>query len=230
MSLSRSLALACLLALGLAPAFAPQRAEAQAAQQPAILVVPQGGEPRSMSPNFASDSFGFAPQSNVYGTLVALDWGVIRGTSAYGDLAESWTTSDDGRVVTFRLHRNVTWHDGRPVTAHDVKFTFDMIIRKRYPAFVVLRNVREITVPDDHTVVLHLVDPEVSFVPMLAQVSSWTAKIYPRHLWEGQDGFDTGPHVNNPVGFGPFRFVRWERGGVVELEANQTYFRGRPRK
>jgi peptide/nickel transport system substrate-binding protein len=217
----KALALMLLLAVASVPTIVH-------AQQPAVLVVPQGGEPRTMSPNFASDSFGFAPQSNVYGTLVALDWGVIKGTSAYGDLAESWTTSDDGKTVTFKLHRNVTWHDGRPVTAHDVKFTFDMIIRKRYPAFVVLRNVSAITVPDDHTVVLTLVEPEVSFVPMLAQVSSWTAKIYPRHLWEGQDGFDTGPNVNNPIGFGPFRFVRWERGGVVELEANATYFRGRP--
>jgi peptide/nickel transport system substrate-binding protein len=109
-----------------------------------------------------------------------------------------------------------------------VKFTFDTIIRKRYPAFVVLRSVKEITVPDDLTVVITLNAPETGFVPMLAQVSSWTAKIYPKHLWECQDGFDTGPHVAAPVGSGPFKFVRWERGQVVELEANPTYFRGRP--
>jgi peptide/nickel transport system substrate-binding protein len=211
------LALALLLA-GPAPAKA----------QPAVLQVPQTGEPRTLSPNFASDSAGFGPTSNIYSHLVALDWGVIRGTGAYGDLAESWETSEDGHRVTFRLHRNARWHDGQPVTAHDVKFTYDTIIRKRYPAFVVLRNVREITVPDDHTVVLHLIEPEVGFVPMLAQVSTWTAKIYPRHLWQNEDGFETGPHVNNPVGSGPFRFVRWERGSAVEIEANPDYFRGRP--
>lgn len=207
---------------GVAPAQQP------ASPAPATLTIVQTGEPRTLSPNFASDPHAFGPGSNVYSHLVALDWGVIRGTSAYGDLAESWTTSEDGRTVTFRLHRNVRWHDGRPVTAHDVKFTYDTIIRKRYPAYVVLRNVREVTVPDDHTVVLNLIEPEVSFVPMLAQVSTWTAKIYPRHLWQDQDGFDTGPYVNAPVGSGPFRFVRWQRGGVVELEANADYFRGRP--
>jgi phage terminase large subunit-like protein len=89
--------------------------------------------------------------------------------------------------------------------------------------------VREIAVPDDHTVVLHLNDPETGFVPMLAQVSTWTAKIYPKHLWEGQDGFESGPHLNAPVGSGPFKFVRWEKGGVVELEANPDYFRGKPK-
>ncbi len=199
------------------------------AQQPVTLVVPQLGEPKTLSPDFASDSMGFGPTSNVYSHLVAIDWGVNKGTGAYGDLAESWETSADGGTVTFKLHRNAKWHDGKPVTAHDVKFTFDTIIRKKYPAIVVLKNVREITVPDDNTVTLHLIDPEIGFVPMLAQVSTWTAKIYPKHLWEGQDGFDTGPHVNAPVGSGPFKFARWEKGQAVELEANREYFRGAPK-
>ena len=200
-----------------------------AAQQPATLVVPQLGEPKTLSPNFASDSLGFAPTSNVYSHLVAIDWGVNKGTGAYGDLAESWTTTEDGKTVTFKLVKNAKWHDGKPVTAHDVKFTFDTIIRKKYPAYVVLKNIKDITVTDDQTVVLNLIDPEIGFVPMLAQVSTWTAKIYPKHLWEGQDGFDTGPLVNAPVGSGPFKFSRWEKGGLVELDANKDYFRGAPK-
>jgi peptide/nickel transport system substrate-binding protein len=201
----------------------------QPASAPATLMVPQLGEPKTLSPNFASDTMGFSPTSNVYSHLVAIDWGVNKGTGAYGDLAESWSTSQDGKTITFKLHKNAKWHDGKPVTGHDVKFTFDMIIRKKYPAFVVLKNVRDITVPDDHTVVMTLNDPEVGFVPMLAQVSTWTAKIYPKHLWEGQDGFDSGPHVNAPIGSGPFKFSRWEKGGLVELEANKDYFRGAPK-
>ncbi len=201
----------------------------QPASAPATLMVPQLGEPKTLSPNFASDTMGFSPTSNVYSHLVAIDWGVNKGTGAYGDLAESWSTSQDGKTITFKLHKNAKWHDGKPVTGHDVKFTFDTIIRKKYPAFVVLKNVRDITVPDDHTVVMTLNDPEVGFVPMLAQVSTWTAKIYPKHLWEGQDGFDSGPHVNAPIGSGPFKFSRWEKGGLVELEANKDYFRGAPK-
>ena len=193
---------------------------------PATLVVPQLGEPKTLSPDFSSDSLAFAPTSNIYSHLVAIDWGVNKGTSAYGDLADSWQTSDDGRSVTFKLNKAATWHDGKPVTAHDVKFTYDTIIAKKYPAYVVLKNVREITVPDDQTVVLQLNEPEVGFVPMLAQVSTWTGKIYPKHLWDKEDGFDKGPYVNAPVGSGPFKFVRWEKGGLVELEANKTYFRG----
>jgi peptide/nickel transport system substrate-binding protein len=220
-----ALSLGFSLALGLSGTVAT----AQQTGSPVTFVMPQTGEPKTLSPNFASDTQNFSPTSNVYSHLVALDWGIVKGTTAYGDLAQSWQTSADGKAVTFKLHPNVRWHDGKPVTAHDVKFTFDTIIRKKYPAYVVLKNVKEITVSDDHTLVLHLIDPEVGFVPMLAQVSTWTAKVYPKHLWEGQDGFDTGPYVNNPVGSGPFKFVRWEKGGTLELEANKDYFRGPPK-
>jgi peptide/nickel transport system substrate-binding protein len=113
-----------------------------AAQGPATLIVPQTGEPKTLSPNMASDSHAFGPGSNVYSHLVALDWGIVKGTSAYGDLAESWETSADGKAVTFKLHKNVKFHDGKPVTAHDVKFTYDTIIRKKYPSFVVLKCAR----------------------------------------------------------------------------------------
>jgi peptide/nickel transport system substrate-binding protein len=204
-------------------------ASAAPAQAPATLVVPQTGDPRTLSPNFASDPQGFSPTSNIYSHLVAIDWGVNKGTTAYGDLADSWSTSADGHAVTFKLNPQARWHDGKPVTAADVKFTFDTIIRKKYPAFAVLKNVKDITAPDDHTVVLHLTDPETGFVPMLAQISNWTAKIYPKHLWEPIDGFDNGPYVNKPVGSGPFKFVRWDRGQPVELEANKEYFRGAPK-
>lgn len=202
-------------------------ATAGAQQAPATLVVPQTGEPRTLSPNFASDPHAFGPGSNVYSHLVAMDWGIVKGTAAYGDLAKSWAVSADTKIITFKLHENAKFHDGNPVTAHDVKFTYDTIIRKKYPSFAVLKSVKEIRVPDDHTLVIELIEPEVGFVPMLAQISNWTAKIYPRHLWEGQDGFETGPHVNAPIGSGPFRFVRWERGQPVELEANTDYFRPR---
>lgn len=214
---------------GIATAILTVWAGAAAAQQPVTLVVPQLDEPRTLSPNFAADTGGYSPTSNIYSHLVTMDWGVVAGTPAYGDLAERWETSADGRTITFHLVRNATFHDGKPVTAADVKFTFDTMIRKRYPYAAFLRAVEEIRTPDDFTVVVTLKTPDMSFVPMMAQAAGWTGKIYPKHLWEGQDGFETGPHVNNPIGSGPFKFVRWERGGPVELEAYDKYFRGRPK-
>jgi peptide/nickel transport system substrate-binding protein len=192
------------------------------------LVMPQLDEPRTLSPNFAADTGGYYPTSNIYSHLVVMDWGVVKGTPAYGDLAQRWETSADGKTVTFHLHRNVTWHDGKPLTSADIKFTFDRVIQKRYPYSAFLRNVEEIAAPDDHTITMKLKAPDMAFVPMMAQAAGWTGKIYPKHLWESVEGFDQGPHVNNPVGSGPFKLLRWERGGVLELEANANYFRGKP--
>ena len=198
------------------------------AQAEVTVVVPQLDEPRTLSPNFSSDTGGYAPSSNIYSHLVTMDWGVVKGTPAYGDLAESWETSEDGKTVTFKLLKNVKWHDGKPLTSADVKFTFDTMLKKKYPYAAFLGNVAEIATPDDYTVVLKLKTPDMSFVPMMAQAAGWTGKIYPKHLWENQDGFDKGPNVNNPIGSGPFKFVRWEKGGPVELAANPDYFRGKP--
>ncbi len=197
------------------------------AADPVTLIVPQIDSPRTLSPNFALDSGAYPSTSNIYSHLFTMDWGIVRGTQAYGDLAESWEMAPDGLTVTFRLHRNVKWHDGQPLTSADVKFTFDRIIEKKYPYSTFLRNVAEIVAPDDHTIVLKLKTRDVSMIPMMAQASQWWGKIYPRHLWEKEAGFDTGPHVNNPVGSGPFRFVRRDPG-VVELAANAEYFRGKP--
>jgi peptide/nickel transport system substrate-binding protein len=192
-----------------------------------VMTVLQTGEPRSLSPNFAADTGGYGPSSNIYSHLVTMDWGVAAGTAAYGDLAESWEISDDGLVYTFHLHQGVTWHDGAPLTSADVKFTFDRMIEKNYPYAAYLRGVTGITTPDDYTVVITLERPNGAFVPMMAQGSVWTGKIYPQHLWVSEPGFDTGPYVNEPIGSGPFMFKAWNRGNNLELVANPNYFRGR---
>lgn len=195
--------------------------------KPVTLVVPQTNEPKTLSPDFVADTGGYHPTSNIYSALVMMDWGVVKGVAAYGDLAESWTVSDDGKTYTFKLFPNVKWSDGVPLTSEDVKFTFDRIIEKKYPFALYLKGVKEIRAPDATTVAIELTEPDTSFVPMMGQASNWTGKIYPKHLWEKEPGFDTGPYVNNPVGSGPFMYKNWVKGSHVELAANPDYFRGK---
>ena len=112
-------------------AFVATGAWAQGAK-PVSLVVPVGTEARTLSPDFVADPGSYIPASNIYSSLVTMDWGVLTGTSAYGDLAKSWEYSPDLLTLTFHLHDTAKWHDGVPVTSEDVTFTFQRMIDKKY--------------------------------------------------------------------------------------------------
>ena len=135
------------------------------------LIVPQLSDAKTLSPSFAADTGGYHPTSNIYSHLVVMDWGILEGTSAYGDLAKSWEYSDGAKSVTFYLHENVKWHDGKKVTSNDVKFTFDTMMERKYPFAKYLSNVKKISTPDDYTLVIDLKKPDVAFVAMQAQAA-----------------------------------------------------------
>ena len=115
------------------------------------LIVPQLSDAKTLSPSFAADTGGYHPTSNIYSHLVVMDWGILEGTLAYGDLAKSWKYSDDAKSVTFYLHENVKWHDGKKVTSNDVKFTFDTIMERKYPFAKYLSNVKKISTQNERT-------------------------------------------------------------------------------
>lgn len=202
--------------------------ELQDKAQEVILIESIPNDALTLSPNIQFDTGGSFTTGNVYSTLVILDWCIAAGVTPcpYGDLAESWEIDADYRVYTFHLRENATWHDGVPVTAADVKYTYDTMIEKEYPFASFLANVKEISTPDDYTVVIELNNTDVSFVPMMGQAANWYGKIMPKHIWEGTE-WDQGPYVDKPIGSGPFKFVEWERANHVTLEAYDDYFLGR---
>ncbi|MCX5592086.1 ABC transporter substrate-binding protein [Alcaligenes endophyticus] len=141
-------------------------------------------------------------------------------------LAESWEVSEDGKTVTFNLRKGVYWHDGEPFTSSDVQFTLLNIVKEYHPRGKQnLGPVESIDTPDEHTVILNLVHP---YPPMLKGLSSLEVPILPRHIYEDTD-IRNNPAVNAPIGTGPFKFARWDKGSFIELEKNENYWReGRP--
>ena len=159
------------------------------------------------------------------------------------DLAESWKVSEDMTVVTFRLRKDVTWHDGRPFTAKDVIFSFtrQVVETYRYVKYVdgvkgardykdgKASRVEGLELLDDYTVRITLDSPDSLF---LLSLSEPNCVIVPEHLLQ-----DTPPdHIESaafattsPVGTGPYKFVRFLTDQFVELEANPNYFKGAPR-
>ena len=135
-------------------------------------------------------------------------------------LAESWDLDDQG--VTFRLRNDVLWHDGQPVTAEDVKFTFDLAKNPETASLLesaYLTMVRSATVIDPHTIRFDFVAPHSQ--PLDA---FWWAPV-PRHILQNVAPGELAQHSfsREPIGSGPFRFVSWESGQSLTLEANEQY-------
>ena len=193
-------------------------------------VIPVAATPKTLNPDWQKDDGANNVLANVYSHLVTHDWGVAYSgyEPVYGDLAKSWDVSPDAKIYTFHLYPNVKWHDGKPLTSEDVKYTFDTIIAQKYPYVSYLTDVKEIRTPDPNTVVIELVGPNAAFVPMLAQGAGWYGQIVPKHLYQGTD-WQTSKVQEHPTGTGPFKFVSWDKpGNLVTLEANKDYFRGPP--
>jgi len=186
-----------------------------------IMTTAQLEEPKTLNPGWSMDGGGMSPCGNIFSRLVAMDVGCV----PYADLAESWENNADFTVFTFYLRHGAKWHDGVEVTSADVKYSYDTMIEMGYPGKNYLKKVKEITCPDDYTVVITLTEPQVAFVPMLALAGNWYMYIFPRHVYEGED-WQTGAHAMTPVGSGPFKLLEWVKGDHITLEANPDYFLG----
>lgn len=144
------------------------------------------------------------------------------------DLAESWTTSDDGLRITFTLRSGVTWHDGAPFSAHDVKFTFDQVVdlasgSRLRSDFAALDGV---DVVDSLTVTFRLRTPFAPFLTLLG----YNAGIVPKHLLQGKPlSAATAFNRRHPVGTGPFMVQDVAPGASLTLVRNPRYFGTPPR-
>jgi peptide/nickel transport system substrate-binding protein len=183
------------------------------------IVIGSIGDASRLLPLLASDSAS--------GDIVGL---LFNGLLKYnerlevvGDLAESWTVSPDGLTLVFTLRPNLRWHDGVPVTAADVRFTYEKLIDPavRTPFSSGYELVEAVEVLDARTLRVRYKEP---FAPAL---ESWMMGVIPKHRLEGQD-LNTSPLLRRPVGHGPYRFVRWKTGELIELAANPDYFEHRP--
>lgn len=141
-------------------------------------------------------------------------------------LAQSFEVDDTGEVYTFRLRRDVTWHDGQPFTARDVTFTLRSIQNARFggsPALAAVWQNVLVDQLDDYTVRCTLRAP---YAPFLAVAR---VPILPAHLLDGVaiDQWPASPFARQPVGTGPYKLTELT-GERARLEANPQYFGGRP--
>lgn len=139
--------------------------------------------------------------------------------------------SKDGLTLTYHLRHGVTWQDGAPFTSHDVKFTWQAVMNPRNN--VVSRRgydlVSRIDTPDDYTVVFTMKRIFPPAVDTLFAESDTPTRLLPKHLLDKYADINQVPFNAAPIGTGPYRFVRWQRGDRIVLQANPSYFAGAPK-
>ncbi len=170
--------------------------------------------PTNLDPRFATDSQSQKIDALLFSSLLERD----DQMNFHGDLADSWSAPDPLTYI-FHLRPGVHFHDGHPLTAADVKFTFDSILNPatHSPKRGAFRMVASIETPDSARVVFHLTEPYASFLWNLARPA---VCIVPQG-----SGADFSRH---PIGSGPFRFVSQSQDEEVLVERNPDYFRGAP--
>lgn len=143
------------------------------------------------------------------------------------ELAESWSVTPDGKAWTFTLRKDVKWHDGKPLTAADVKFTYEAVMNPKINAGFHrgnFANVETITTEGDYVIKFNMKAPEGDMPALLGDY----LHILPKHLLENADLNQPADFLAKPVGSGPFKFKEQVRGERYVVEANPDYFKGRP--
>jgi len=157
--------------------------------------------------------------------LYALHDAVVKpmpGKPLAPSLAESWTASEDGRSYEFVLRQGPTFHNGEPVTAEDVKFSFE---RYRGAAHDTIKGrMVSIEIPDPRRIVFRLKEPWPDFLTFYGSATG-AGWVVPKKYLEkvGDDGFKKAP-----IGAGPFKFVSFKPGIELTMEANPNYWRKAP--
>jgi peptide/nickel transport system substrate-binding protein len=143
-------------------------------------------------------------------------------------LAKSWTWSTDSASIAFSIDPAARWHDGKPVRAQDVKFSHALYVDPTIHSISAsnLSNVDSITTPDSLTAVVWFKQrsPEQFFDFV------YNLRVLPEHRLGSvaRDKIGESSDATQPIGSGPFRFVRWERSSSLELEADTAGWRPRP--
>jgi peptide/nickel transport system substrate-binding protein len=175
----------------------------------------------NLVPWLAGESAASDIAGMVYSQLLKYD----KNLNIVGNLAHKWDVTADGKVLTFHLREGITWHDGAPFTAHDVKATLGALTHPdtRTPYAGDYELITQSEVLDDHTFRVTYREP---FAPAL---SSWVGlAILPKHILELDDDINETRLKSAPVGTGPYRLEKWDAQTETLLRANPDYFEGKP--
>jgi ABC-type transport system substrate-binding protein len=206
-------------------------AVAQTPKQGGAAVVTFNNDLSTLDPHVGYDWQNWSVIKSIFDGLMDYKPGT---TELEPDMAESYTVSDDGLSYTFKLRDGLKFHNGRPVTSADIKYSLERAINPSTQSpgggyFGMIKGYDEmssgkatelagIATQDDRTIVITLTRPDATFLHLMAINFSY---VVPKEEVE-KSGTDWG---KQPVGTGAFKFVEWIPGQRIVLERNKDYFR-----
>src|SRR5262252_7529400 len=195
---------------------------ANAAETPrrgGILLAVIGADPPSLDPHQESTFATLQLVAPLYSTLLQTD--PYDYPKVIGDVASDWKISSDGLTYTFKIRSGIKFHDGSPLTAVDVKATYDKLLNPPAGTRSIRKNsysaITSVEAPDASTVVFKLKYPSASLLLNLA--SPWNV-IYPKKYLDKDPNY----FMKNVMGSGPFKFKSYTPGASFEGERNPDYF------
>ena len=221
-----------------APEAAPEAAPTEDLNETKYLKLDWGARNETLSGFMAPMNTGNClDQALLWSTLVKYD---VEDGTFYSDLAESWEIAEDGKTYTFKLNQNAKWHDGEPVTAADVVYSINFVVKnagaysnklvavKGYQDVVdgVAETLAGVTAADDYTVVLEL---DSANFGLLISFASPNMAVLPEHLLSDKAWADAAVDETfwaNPIGSGPYKINETAYPNYVTLIRNDDYYGG----
>ncbi len=185
-----------------------------------------GGDPPTLDPAQTSDVESATYIVEIFSGLVGFD----KDLKIVPDIAESWEVSNGGKTYTFKLRENVTFHDGRPVTAQDVKYSLERAadpatrstVAPLYLGDIVgftekytgqAKEMEGVKVIDNYTLQIDIKRPVAYFLASLAHPTSYVVDKF--NVESGEQ-----PWYLKPNGTGPYKLTQWDQGLMIVLEKN----------
>ena len=179
------------------------------------FVVGLHADPNSLNPVISSDGQLLMVAPNIFSRLIYVN---MEGNYV-GDLAENWTISKDNLRIRFDLRKGAKWHDGKPVTAEDVKFSMEKLT-KYHPRSIELKRISEIKILSPTS--LEIVFPTAS--PTFFAFLDESGFIIPKHIYSTSEDLTMHPSNSSPIGSGPFTFQEWKKSDHITLVKNKNYY------
>ncbi|WP_020574122.1 ABC transporter substrate-binding protein [Actinopolymorpha alba] len=212
-------ALMCVVAVGLPTVAYAEKAEEE---QPTQLVVAASQSVDTFNPFMSFFAIGYTVAGLTYDSLI--DWSAKDYKPVPG-IAASWKESSDHLTWTYTLRTGVKFSDGKPLTAHDAAFTYNLMMTDkdaRASSSDLVENFESVEAPNDTTLVIKLKQPT-------NQMLALDNAIVPKHIWEKIDSLGKFKNFDFPlVGSGPFQVVEFKTDQFIRLKANKEYWGGAP--